>query len=233
MGFSRARENVVGATLKNSPACGSSRAPAHAFPSTIEEVTEITVNAGTRNRIGQLFIHGGMNHQSITGSTEGIRYASKNKGRSGEDTEKIPNRRTDYGRLYDKFLYLFERIYVFILYRLPEELQVFLTGSLLFINTILYRYRLINRRQPVPVRFSRPELVVPHLESALDEHAIVVFRSYVNVLLYTDDYRLLRSRESNPRHARSLLVTTPRRWPFPFGPTVLGGFRTTTSQKNT
>ena len=43
----------------------------------------------------------------------------------------------------------------------------------------------------------------------------------------------LRSRESNPGHALSLLVTTPRRWPFPFGPTVLDGFRSTRSQKNT
>ena len=43
----------------------------------------------------------------------------------------------------------------------------------------------------------------------------------------------LRSRGSNPRHAPSRLVTTPRSWPFPFGSTVLGGFRTTRSQKNT
>ena len=42
----------------------------------------------------------------------------------------------------------------------------------------------------------------------------------------------LRSRESNPRHATpSLLVTTPSRWPSSFRPTVLGGFRTTRSQK--
>ena len=43
----------------------------------------------------------------------------------------------------------------------------------------------------------------------------------------------LRSRESNPRHAPSLLVITPRRWLFLFKPTVLGGFRTTRSRKNT
>ena len=43
----------------------------------------------------------------------------------------------------------------------------------------------------------------------------------------------LRSRESNPRPAPSLLVTTLRHWPFPFGSTVLGRFRTTRSQKNT
>ena len=43
----------------------------------------------------------------------------------------------------------------------------------------------------------------------------------------------LRSRESNHRHALSLSVTTPRRWPFPFGPTVLGGFRITRRQKST
>ena len=36
-----------------------------------------------------------------------------------------------------------------------------------FTHTILYRYRLINRCQPVPVRFSGPELVAPHL--VLDE----------------------------------------------------------------
>ena len=40
----------------------------------------------------------------------------------------------------------------------------------------------------------------------------------------------LRFRESNLRHAPSLLVTTPRRWPCALGPTVLGGFRTTRSQ---
>ena len=43
----------------------------------------------------------------------------------------------------------------------------------------------------------------------------------------------LRTRELNLRHASSLLVTTPRRWSFPFGPTLLGGFRTTRSLKNT
>ena len=36
----------------------------------------------------------------------------------------------------------------------------------------------------------------------------------------------LQSRESNPKHFPSLLVTTPRRWPFPIGTTVLDGFRT-------
>ena len=39
----------------------------------------------------------------------------------------------------------------------------------LFTHTILYRYRLINRCQSVPVRISGAELVAPHLESALDE----------------------------------------------------------------
>ena len=33
--------------------------------------------------------------------------------------------------------------------------------------------------------------------------------------------------------ARNLLVTTSKRWPFAFGHTVLGGFRTTRNQKNT
>ena len=34
--------------------------------------------------------------------------------------------------------------------------------------SILCRYHLINRFQPVPVRFSCPDLVGPHPESALD-----------------------------------------------------------------
>ena len=42
----------------------------------------------------------------------------------------------------------------------------------------------------------------------------------------------LRFRESNPRHAPSLLVTTLRRWLFSFEPTVVSGFRTTRSQEN-
>ena len=71
LGFSLAGEKGVGATLKSRPACGSSRTPADAFPSTIKEVRE-TANAETRNRIGQLFIHGRMDHQRVTGPTEEI-----------------------------------------------------------------------------------------------------------------------------------------------------------------
>ena len=65
--------------------------------------------------------------------------------------------------------------------------------------------------------------------------AIVVVRtpyiwSYVSVLPYRWGFGLGNwTRGMLP----SLLVTTPRRWPFPFGPTVLGGFRTTRCQKNT
>ena len=59
----------------------------------------------------------------------------------------------------------------------------------LSLYTHLYRYRLINRCQRIPVRFSGPELVAPHLESALDEQSIVVVRTpyiwgYVSVLPY-------------------------------------------------
>ena len=38
-----------------------------------------------------------------------------------------------------------------------------------FTHTVHYRYRLINRFHPILAQFSRPELVAPHLESALDE----------------------------------------------------------------
>ena len=41
----------------------------------------------------------------------------------------------------------------------------------------------------------------------------------------------LRFQKSNPRHDPSLLVTTPRRCPLPFGVTVLDRFRTIRSQK--
>ena len=51
----------------------------------------------------------------------------------------------------------------------PRRVASFFERFSPFAHTILYRYRLINRCQPVPVRFSRPKLVAPHLESALDE----------------------------------------------------------------
>ena len=46
----------------------------------------------------------------------------------------------------------------------------FLKESLLLDTLHFYRYTLINRCQPVPVRFPGPELVAPHLELAWDEH---------------------------------------------------------------
>ena len=50
----------------------------------------------------------------------------------------------------------------------PRRVASFFERFSRFKHTTLYRYRLINRCQPVPVTFSRPELVMPHLESALD-----------------------------------------------------------------
>ena len=50
----------------------------------------------------------------------------------------------------------------------PRRVASFFERFSPFTHTILYRYRLINRCQPVPVRFSGPELVAPHLELALD-----------------------------------------------------------------
>ena len=65
-------------------------------------------------------------------------------------------------------------MYVCILILTPRRLASFFERFSPFTHTILYRYRLINRCQPVPVRFSGLELVAPHLESALDEQLIVV-----------------------------------------------------------
>ena len=54
--------------------------------------------------------------------------------------------------------------------------------------------------------------------------------SYVSVVLYRRDFGLgIEPETCSPR----LLVTTPRRWPFPFRPTVLGEFGTTRRHKNT
>ena len=65
-------------------------------------------------------------------------------------------------------------MYVCILILTPRRLASFFERFSPFTHTILYGYRLINRCQPVPVRFSGLELVAPHLESALDEQLIVV-----------------------------------------------------------
>ena len=70
-------------------------------------------------------------------------------------------------------------MYVFF-YWLRETLHVFFKAFLLFLHTILCRYFLIKCCQPVPVRFSEPELVAPHQESALDEKVIVVIRTYIS-----------------------------------------------------
>ena len=45
-----------------------------------------------------------------------------------------------------------------------KSCKFFFKGSFLLHTLYYYRYRLNNRCQPVPVRFSRPELVAPHLE---------------------------------------------------------------------
>ena len=51
----------------------------------------------------------------------------------------------------------------------PRRVASFFERFSSFTQTMLYRYRLNNRCQPIPVRFSGPELVAPHLESAFDE----------------------------------------------------------------
>ena len=51
----------------------------------------------------------------------------------------------------------------------PRRVAGFLKRLSPFTDIILYRHRLINRCKPVPVRFSGPELVAPHPESAVDE----------------------------------------------------------------
>ena len=58
-------------------------------------------------------------------------------------------------------------IYVCNFYWLPVGLQVFLKGF--YIHYTFIGATFINRCQPVPVWFSGPEIVTPHLESALDK----------------------------------------------------------------
>ena len=77
----------------------------------------------------------------------------------------------------------------------PKGCKSFRKVLSFYTHTILHRYGLINRCQPVPVRFSGPKLVAPHLESALGRTAIVVVRtpyisSYVSVLPYRWDFAL-------------------------------------------
>ena len=59
--------------------------------------------------------------------------------------------------------------FVCILILTPPRVAIFFERSSPFTHTILYRYRLINRCQPIPVWFSGLELAASHLESALDE----------------------------------------------------------------
>ena len=131
----------------------------------------------------------------------------------------------------DSFLWI---QHVCILYWLPEGLQVFLKASLLlhtlyFIGTALST--VVNR-----FRFDSRGRSYSHLtwnqhwtnSYSRGSHAL-----YLELRQCPALPARFRSRKSNPRHALSLLVTTPKRWPFPFGPTVSGGFRTTRSQKYT
>ena len=54
-------------------------------------------------------------------------------------------------------------------YWLPIGLQFFWKVLSFYTHYTFIGTTFINRCQPVPVRFSGPELVAPHLESALDE----------------------------------------------------------------
>ena len=117
---------------------------------------------------------------------------------------------------------------------IPRRVASFFERFFTFTHTILYRYHLIYRCHPVPIRFSGPELVAPHLESTLDEQLQSWFARPISratsVPCFTGESSVS---EIEPETFSSLLVTTPRRWTVPFGPTVLGGFRITRSQKNT
>ena len=70
---------------------------------------------------------------------------------------------------------------------------------------------------------------------SIGQTAIVVVRtsyiwSYISVLPLPAK---LWSQKSKQRDPPSLLVTTPRRWPFPFGPTDLSEFPTNGSHRKT
>ena len=56
-----------------------------------------------------------------------------------------------------------------ILIDFPQGCKFFFKVRFFYIHYIFIGATFINRCQPVPVRFSGPELVAPHLESALDE----------------------------------------------------------------
>ena len=78
-------------------------------------------------------------------------------------------------------------MYVCILILPPRGVASFFERFSPFTHTILYRYHIINRCQPVPVRFSGPELVAPGI--SIGRTATVVVRtpyiwSYVSVLPY-------------------------------------------------
>ena len=116
----------------------------------------------------------------------------------------------------------------------PEGLQVFLKSSLLlhtlyFIGTALST--VVNRfRFDSPGRSKSRPTWNQYLTRSYSRgsHALYLELRQCPALPVK-----LRTRELNLRHAPSLLVTIPRRWPFPVGPTLLGGFRTTRSLKNT
>ena len=77
----------------------------------------------------------------------------------------------------------------------PRRVASFFERFSPFTHTIRYRYRLINRCQPVPVRFSGPELFAPQPAISIRRTAIVVVRtpyiwSYISVLLYRWDFGL-------------------------------------------
>ena len=104
----------------------------------------------------------------------------------------------------------------------PKSCKFCLKGSLLYTHTLsFYRYRPYQ-----PLSTGSGSILGAGGSRASPGISIVSRGSHALYLELRQCPALpvrLRCRESNPRHAPSLLVTTPRRWPFLFRPTVLDG----------